>query len=294
MSSLKRSVSEPSSSSGNAASGSSGSSVPAAKKPRKKSVTAKSLGLSQADFTRVKAPATRKTLTAIVKTLAVQVDEDWHDGYEEQAETVGEWFDALQAPLQAVLDIGVAQGAALLQCNEMLKVVADSWLDLNACPCRCDIREGLGDSGDQFTLTLPWADGKTLTMTGGGPAGDVESMWGYVWAALLRTHAAAAKGTDEALLLQCIKDASDNGAALAGPLGADENDEEDCEGAPTADALARIVAEKAWVPLPTTKKVHRMRCAIDRRFDGSPDRRTRDYHLNDSSDDDSCGDPCFW
>ena len=34
--------------------------------------------------------------------------------------------------------------------------------------------------------------------------------------------------------------------------------------------------------LKTTKKKRKMRRAIDRRFDGTPSRRTRDYHLHDS------------
>ena len=39
-----------------------------------------------------------------------------------------------------------------------------------------------------------------------------------------------------------------------------------------------------WKNLPTTKKVHRRRNAINRHFDGTPERRTRDYHLYDSKD----------
>ena len=112
---------------------------PAAKKPRKKPVTAKSLGLTKDEYDRVKAAPIKKDLKAIVKTLARQVDADWHDGYEEQAETKGEWFEALEGPLQAVLDIGVGKRTALVQCNEILKIVADSYADLLACPCRCDV-----------------------------------------------------------------------------------------------------------------------------------------------------------
>ena len=45
--------------------------------------------------------------------------------------------------------------------------------------------------------------------------------------------------------------------------------------------LSRLIIDRAseWKDLPTTKKVHRERRAIDRRFDGTPERRTRDYHL---------------
>ena len=102
--------------------------------PRKKPVTAKSLGLSKDDFDRVKLPQYKKALKGLVKTLAQQVDNDWHDGYEEQGETIDAWFASLKAPLQAVLDIGVGKAAALHHCNEILKTCADSWADLCCCP----------------------------------------------------------------------------------------------------------------------------------------------------------------
>jgi hypothetical protein len=271
------------------------------KKPRKKPVTAKSLSLMKEEFDRIKPAPIKKKLKEIVKTLAKQVDADWHDGWDDQAVTKGEWFMALEEPLQAVLDIGVAKETALLQCNEVLKIVSDSYYDLLACPCRCDTKEDLGDMDKEFGLDLPWGD--TFT----DESGRHVDAWSYVWIALLRVHANSSI-VDSGLLLQCIKDASDNmqGAeTLRIPEDMalyNQSDEEyditfgnkDGQNVPDGTNLAQIVRERAseWKSLPSTKKVHRMRRAIDRRFDGTPERRTRDYRMYDEygdSDEDSYG-----
>mmetsp|Transcript_22091 Transcript_22091/g.33270 ORF Transcript_22091/g.33270 Transcript_22091/m.33270 type:complete len:323 (-) Transcript_22091:96-1064(-) len=269
-----------------------------AKKPRKKAVTAKSLGLTKDEFESIKAAPIKRTLKDIVKKLAKQVDEDWHDGYEDQAETKGEWFEAIQEPLQAVLDIGVGKKTALLQCNEVLKIVSDSFYDLLACPCRCDTKDELDEMDRSFELQLPWGE-TDYTAT----SGYQQDVWSYVWVALLRVHSNL-DNVDEGLLLQCIKDANDNmsGAKMIKLPGYlyDQSDEQydidtyeqrDGKNAPSGTKLAHYVNDRAseWKSLPTTKKVHRMRRAIDRRFDGTPERRTRDYHLHDSDDDDSYG-----
>ena len=150
-----------------------------AKKPRKKAVTAKSLGLSKDEFDSIKAPPIKRALKTIVKKLAKQVDDDWHDGYEEQAETKGEWFEAIQEPLQAVLDIGVGKKTALLQCNEVLKIVSDSFYDLLACPCRCDTKDELCEMDKQFELELPWGETATYDASSSYPY----DAWSYVWVA---------------------------------------------------------------------------------------------------------------
>mmetsp|Transcript_24785 Transcript_24785/g.35469 ORF Transcript_24785/g.35469 Transcript_24785/m.35469 type:complete len:322 (+) Transcript_24785:42-1007(+) len=266
-----------------------------AKKPRKKAVTAKSLGLTKVEFDSIKAPPIKKELKQIVKKLAKQVDDDWHDGYEEQQETKGEWFEAIQEPLQAVLDIGVGKQTALLQCNEVLKIVSDSFYDLLACPCRCCWEDDMSDSDTAFELQLPWGEEKVYKATAAYPY----DVWSYVWVALLRVHSNL-DNVDEGLLLQCIKDAHDNMnkaemIKLPGFLY-DQDDEKydigttdqrDGKHVPSGTKLAHYVNNRAseWKSLPTTKKVHKRRRAIDRRFDGTPERRTRDYHLQYDSDD---------
>ena len=127
----------------------------------------------------------------------------------------------------------------------------------------------------EFVLELPWGG----TFSAAHSRRCPYDTWSYVWVALLRTHAAK-NNSDEALLLCCIKDASDNmqGAKhmeLPGFLydqdddGFDKGNLKDGKNAPNGDALARLIDEKKSESkdLPTTKKAHRMRRAIDRRFD---------------------------
>ena len=264
-------------------------------KKRKKSVTAKSLNLTQDEFDRIKPAPIKRELKDIVRKLARQVDADWHDGYEEQAETKGDWFDAIQEPLQAVLDIGVGKQTALAQCNEVLKIVSDSFCNLLACPCRCDTREDLGDVDKSFDLKLPWGETDFTVKSG-----YQDDAWSYIWVALLRVHSNK-DDVDQDLLFQCIKDAHDNMAGakmikLPGFLydqhdekyDIDTFDQRDGKDAPDGTKLADYVINRAseWKSLPTTKKVHRMRRAIDRRFDCTPERgtRTTDDHLYDSDD----------
>jgi hypothetical protein len=277
---------------------------PSAKKQRKKPVTAKSLGLTKEEFETIKAANVKKDLKAFVHKLNCQVDANWHDGYDKQAETKGEWFEALWHPLTAVLEIGVNKKTALAQCNEVLKTIADSYYDLLACPCRCSTTDDLEAMEKEIELSLPW--GTELKIE----SGEQVDAWSYVWIALLRVHANI-DGTDEALLFRCIKDAHDNmqGAkTMKFPDCLALYDQDDGEehwtdghdegehntdgyGVPDGTKLSRLIIDRAseWKDLPTTKKVHRERRAIDRRFDGTPERRTRDYHLYDSDDSDEYG-----
>lgn len=204
-------------------------------------------GLTKEEQDRIDPQAVEGTLQEIVDTLSKQVKEDWHDGYEEQLETKIEWFYALEGPLQAVLDIGVHKSEALYECNEILKIIADSYDALLACNCRCD--DDLADAYETFELLLPWKcntnknnedcvamddegeidDGnrglsKNNKKQPGKPAtfkcrssGNLHQMWKYVWIALLRVHSTKNRiGIDTSnsdngeLLFRCIKDMMDN------------------------------------------------------------------------------------
>ena len=147
----------------------------------------------------------------------------------------------------------------------------------------------------EFELDLPW--GGALD----AKSGNQEELWSYVWVALLRVHSAV-EGVDESVLFRCMKDAADNmrgaeyNSSLPGVLydpndkNFDDRNPKDAKGVPKGTKLAQLVKDRAseWKTLPTTKKVHRMRRAVDRRFDGTPERRTRDYHLRGSDDEDQC------
>ena len=199
------------------------------KKPR----TAKSLGLTKQEFASIKPGPIKKCLKACVKTLAKQIHDDWHDGTEEQGETIGDWFlslgkevelctrtftykNARAKPwkddtttigiLQRVIDIGIGRESALYECNEILKAVADSWYDMCACPMRGTVEDACGNGGANIVLTLPGTPGK-------GDIGETfelgqhDKAWMFVWVALLRVHATL-ENVDRSLLLQCVKDAT--------------------------------------------------------------------------------------
>ena len=87
---------------------------------------------------------------------------------------------------------------------------------------------------------------------------------------------------DEALL-RMVKDAVDHG--VPSPHTASEEEAElgaEEGGAHVAAGRARLAAlfagrKAEWSCLASTKKKHNMRRAIDRRFDGPKNRRTRDF-----------------
>jgi len=183
-----------------------------------------------------------------VDKLTRQVYEDWHNGWEKQAVTTGEWFMALRLPLQKVLDIGVEEKSCLKQCNELLKILSTSWKDLNEVGSRVEVKTMLCDSNDDksFELDLPWSETpKDISAFSYG--NRAEDLFAYIWNALLRTHASL-EGTDEGVLLQCIKDASDNDGKVVKFDGLlcdpDEDEDEEPDDAPDGKALARIIKEK--------------------------------------------------
>jgi len=56
--------------------------------------------LTKEEFDSIKPAPIKKKLKDIVHEHNCQVDANWHDGYEQQAETNGEWFEAIYFPLQ--------------------------------------------------------------------------------------------------------------------------------------------------------------------------------------------------
>lgn len=260
------------------------------KKVRKKSVTAKSLGLTKAEWGRVKPLSIKKMLKQFSKTLAKQVDANWHDGWEAQGETVLDWAAAVREPLQAVLDIGVARRLALEQCNDVLRIVGDSWRDLDATPCRVPLNEMMGDQV-ALMLELPWGGEKTFT--GFYHTKPLEDMVGFVWRMLLRGAASGARiGTVEAqVVYRGIKDASDNGVTLVSCELGEGADRADGEGEVAVGAgleagpLDGMVREREnWVHLESGIRTFRKRRCIDRRFFGTPERRTRAYDGQEQED----------
>ena len=192
----------------------------------------------------------RAELQSIVNKLTRQVMADWHDGWSDQAETTGDWFLALQDPLQEVLTVGVGKKKHLAHCHEVLMILVQSWNDLKEVNSRIDVTTMLAESCDDlsFNIDVPWSETsmKITTMRYGSQPKD---LFAYIWNALLRTHASLSD-TDEKLLLQCIKDAYDNNGddttfdgPLCDPWDHTDDDPPDDPGAPDGTALARIMKE---------------------------------------------------
>ena len=232
--------------------------VPPAKKPTKKRVTAKSLGLTKEEFDSIKPTVYKRELKAIVKQLAEEVNDDWHDGWEEQGETINSWFEYLEKPLQAVLDIGIKKFTGFQHCHQLLKIIEESFRELCACPMRGGVKESAPDSVD-LTLDHP----KLAEVDG-------PFIWYKVWRVLLESNANEGD-IDDSEMLQAIKDASDAGAELI------EEDEEIPEKEEEISPYYRLLSKRKseWESLPNTIRNFRMRRVIDRRFDGPPSRRTR-------------------
>lgn len=226
------------------------------KKPRKKSVTAKSLGLTKDEFNSIKSPVYKKELKQLVKQLNSQVDDDWHDGYEEQGETIVEWCEYLKKPLQAIIDIGIKKLVGFEQCHNLLKVIEESHRDLCACPMRGTVN--ITEYDVNYDLSHP-----KLTDLSQYP-------WRDVWVLLVMSHANEGDVPDE-VMLQAVKNLQDCDA-----LG----EIEEIEGMNEKESpFYKLVHDRAdeWKGLPDNLRTFRTRRAIDRRYDGTPERRTRDF-----------------
>lgn len=265
--------------------------------------------VTKAQWDAINSYKVMKSLSVYSQRLEEQVDADWHDGYEEQSETISQWFIPVERTLQAVLDVGVEKKLAFEQCHQALMIVADSWRDMEANPARLSMGDMMGDNID-INLRIP-----------GGAERSFSNMWercpityilGFVWRKLLRAAALSGTGTvAEDLLFSTIKDVADNGVNLcvddskeneedwedemwchienqgidtADGEGNNDTDVKEDEGARALRSLVRM--RDRWTNLPKNIRTFRPRPGIDRRFDGTPERRTRDYHL-DSEDDES-------
>ena len=235
------------------------------KKPRKKPVTAKSLGLTKEEFDSIKVPLHKKKLKAIVKTLQEQVDSDWHDGYEEQGETINEWCEYLTKPLQAIIDIGVTKFVAFEQCLALLKTIFESYRELCSIPIRGGMDDYLSfDSVDP--LTHPRITEENVS----------KPQWLVAGKLLIMSHANEGNVSDD-ILLQAVKNLSDM-CALDEEIVIKGMDEKE-------SPFYKLVheREKEWKDLPDDIRTFKKKRCIDRRYFGSPEKRTR--HFSDDDED---------
>lgn len=248
--------------------------------PHKKARTAtgakSSVTLSAEHAQLVKVPEVRKMLDDYVKSLAQAVDDDWHDSYEETDEMLANWLQDCAEQVGHVLQVGVQTGTGFDNCHEMLKIVTDTWSNIQAIPFRGCPEDSLGE---QEGAKMKLGDSKTLRVK------SAKGLVAYAWPLLL-ARAAADQAVTDAALMQMIKDAHDNGVTQPEKPHAKESipriasaDLPEVVQRGRARVEQLVARKEEWMALPSTKKVHRMRRAIDRRFDGPLHRRTRDPRM---------------
>ena len=238
------------------------------KKQRTKPVTAKSLGLTKEEFDSIKVPLHKKKLKAIVKELHEQVDANWHDGCEEQGETIEEWYKYLMKPLQAIIDIGVTKFVAFEQCFALLKVIFESYRELCSIPVRGDA-DWYVESITVDPLTHPRITEEC----------EHSLQWLVAGKLLIMSHANEGNVSDE-ILLQAVKNLSD--------MGALDEEEAIIEGMDEKESpFYKLVheREKEWKKLPDDLRTFKEKHVFDRRFYGPRDKRTRNFSDDDSDDD---------
>ena len=193
------------------------------------------------------------------------------------------WFGKAGKAVEAALRVA-GEGVALDQCHEALKLVADTWSNINAIPFRSDVGDDVSNVDTSIDVDLggeEYADYGLISP---------EALLGLAWPVLL-ARAASDKSVADTALLRMIKDAVDNGVAEPHVASWEETEREAFVGPSVKSGRARVAAlftgsKSKWSALASTKKKHKMRNAIDRRFDGPKHLRTR--HYPSDSDEEGC------
>lgn len=227
-----------------------------------------------------------RELKGHVASLAHHVDSNWHDCYEETDEELAEYAILCREVAAAALHAALVYGAGFDQGHQVLVAVADSWDDIHCIPFRGCPDESLGSTGPA-EAELFYLSGKS----GGGTAevelGDPLDVVQFAWPLLLAKAAGDATVPD-ATLARLVKDAVDHGCDAPHEASATEAALDDGVVVGHDAGRARLAAlfgrPAEWSSLATTKKAHKMRRGIDRRFDGPKNRRTRDF-LDDEEGD---------
>ena len=234
----------------------------------------------------------KKKMNGYVRTMAKMVNRDWHDGWQEQGEELQEYFQYLKEPSKTVYQYVIKQ-RDYEKLNEILKNMADSWSNIHAIPFRCGITDMLEDTVLDFELT---EINKTKKFNA-----SPNDLISFMWSLMLYGACGNDEVTDDEIY-RYIKDAVDNDVDVLDGCKDDDGENEESENEESKseesvvdkyeclkrgeDRLIQLLAnEEEWGSLATTKKVHKMRRAIDRRFDGELHLRTRDYHLRDDWDE---------
>jgi len=159
------------------------------------------------------------------------VREDWHDGYEEYHPAAAGWFEALEDPLQAVLELGIGK-ERFVEGHVLLEAVADSWDRIDAC----EMRGRWEDCDVDFMVEVPWKrqDGSAYVSVWPSKQGAFH----WIWVALLRAAASSSR-VKASVLTSWVQAAIRNGVDFSEKACGQFLDGE----APTGGALAAMTAK---------------------------------------------------
>eukprot|EP00051_Salpingoeca_urceolata_P005691 m.75981 g.75981 ORF g.75981 m.75981 type:complete len:282 (-) comp14499_c0_seq1:937-1782(-) len=243
---------------------------------------------------KIRAAHVRAVLKQHVKTCGQLVDADWHDGYEEQDEELTRWLLSCIDFVGVALHLVLTYRCGFKLAHDVVKIVADSFDQLTRIPFRCGPDSPWVNNSFEAELRL---DGLDLDMDSEDDTTNVtitsyEELVKFAWPVLLGAAAdtSATPRVRDTVLLRMIKDACDfevedvhKPSQRETRLKAGIIPDAVRNG---RDRLKSLVVDRkpAWSRLKTAKKNHLYQMPIDRRYDGTPGRRTRNYHLFQNED----------
>mmetsp|Transcript_3304 Transcript_3304/g.7770 ORF Transcript_3304/g.7770 Transcript_3304/m.7770 type:complete len:225 (-) Transcript_3304:460-1134(-) len=190
--------------------------------------------ISAAEATKLNPAEAKEKLNTFVRSLKYSVRDNWHDGYEEQAEQHRDWFECCLEHVDVIVSVSVQNGVLFHESHEILKLIADTSAAIDKLNFRCDGIKSFDGAGN---LDLELSDGIS-------PQQLLDRVW-----PLLLLRVATDSSVTELALLQMIRDASDRGVTAFEPhavLAAKLSPELLKEGASRLGAMvARMEEEEA-------------------------------------------------
>ena len=93
------------------------------------------LGYTSKDYEPLRLKVLENNLSNIVHDAVLSISKDWAgSGSNEQVGILIDFFEALEAPLQSVVKVGIEGSVAFENCHEVLLIIAEQWNNLKNVP----------------------------------------------------------------------------------------------------------------------------------------------------------------
>jgi len=217
------------------------------------------------------------------------VNDDWHDGWEEQGEYLsGEYFGSIIKSAKAICTVLSEKNVSvpvIKHCYEVTLVLADSKNQMCSVPMRGEVSDALWS---EDTLKIGNASQKCSSM-------DV--MLNFLFLNILTLAVEA--GIPRVEMMHMIKGAVDYDFDDFNELKNEKKgqktkstttpkDQTDVECPNQVKLKEMISAKNEWENLPSRNKVYKQKGVIDRRFSGPKHKRTRDFSSDNDDDSENC------